>query len=79
MDDAITEQHTAGRRAMWPSVPGILAGGFGTQLAFTVLIVTGVLLALGGSVAPVTVVAVLALAAPVRRAAGRGRGAPPAR
>ncbi|AXB48345.1 ABC transporter [Amycolatopsis albispora] len=63
LDDAITEQHTVGRRAMWLSVPGILAGGFGTQLAFTALIVTGVVLALGGSVDPVSLIAVLALAA----------------
>ncbi|HET6704209.1 ABC transporter ATP-binding protein [Amycolatopsis sp.] len=63
LDDAIAEQHTAGRRAMWLSVPGILAGGFGTQLAFTALIVTGVLLVLGGSADPVALIAVLALAA----------------
>jgi ATP-binding cassette subfamily B protein len=63
LDEAITEQHTVGRRAMWLSVPGILAGGFATQLAFTALIVVGVLLALGGSVDPVALVAVLALAA----------------
>ncbi|MQA11648.1 MAG: ATP-binding cassette domain-containing protein [Pseudonocardiaceae bacterium] len=63
LTDALTEQHTAGRRAMWLSVPGILAGGFATQFAFTVLIVAGVLLALGGSVDPVGLIAVLALAA----------------
>ena len=63
LDDAITAQHTVGRRAMWMSVPGILAGGFATQLAFTVLIVTGVLLALQGTVDAVALVAVLALAA----------------
>ncbi|RSM69668.1 ABC transporter [Kibdelosporangium aridum] len=63
LDEAITEQHRVGRRAMWLSVPGILAGGFATQLAFTVLIVVGVVLALGGSVDPVALIAVLALAA----------------
>jgi ATP-binding cassette subfamily B protein IrtB len=63
LDGAITEQHRVGRRAMWLSVPGILAGGFATQFAFTVLIVVGVLLALGGSADAVALVAVLALAA----------------
>ncbi|MEV7551559.1 ABC transporter ATP-binding protein [Amycolatopsis sp. NPDC089917] len=63
LDDAITEQHRVGRKAMWLSVPGILAGGFATQLAFTVLIVVGVLLALGGSADAIVLVAVLALAA----------------
>lgn len=63
LDDAITAQHTVGRRAMWLSVPGILAGGFATQLAFTVLIVTGVLLAPRSTVDAVALVAVLALAA----------------
>jgi ATP-binding cassette, subfamily B, bacterial IrtB/YbtQ len=63
LEDAITEQHRVGRRAMWMSVPGIMAGGFGAQLAFTVLIVLGVVLALGGSVDIATLVAVVALAA----------------
>ncbi|GAA2678059.1 MULTISPECIES: ABC transporter ATP-binding protein [Actinosynnema] len=63
LDEAIDRQHAVGRRAMWLSVPGILAGGFATQFAFTVLLVVGVLLALGGDVDPVALVAVLALAA----------------
>jgi ATP-binding cassette subfamily B protein IrtB len=63
LEDAIGEQHRVGRRAMWMSVPGIMAGGFGVQLAFTVLIVMGVVLGLGGSVDIATLVAVLALAA----------------
>jgi ATP-binding cassette, subfamily B, bacterial IrtB/YbtQ len=63
LEDAIAEQHRVGRRAMWMSVPGIMAGGFGVQLAFTALIVLSVVLALGGSVDIATLVAVLALAA----------------
>ncbi|RLK58985.1 ABC transporter ATP-binding protein [Actinokineospora cianjurensis] len=63
LEDAITEQHRVGRKALWMAVPGILGGGLATQFAFTVLIVVGVLLALGGSVDPVALVAVLALAA----------------
>jgi ATP-binding cassette subfamily B protein IrtB len=63
LDDAIDAQRAAARRSVWLSVPGIVAGGFAVQLTFTVLIVLGVVLALGGSVGPVTLVAVLALAA----------------
>ncbi|MBM7773922.1 ATP-binding cassette subfamily B protein [Actinokineospora baliensis] len=63
LEDSITEQHRVGKRALWMAVPGILGGGIATQFAFTVLIVVGVLLALGGSVDPVALVAVLALAA----------------
>jgi ATP-binding cassette subfamily B protein IrtB len=63
LDDAIDAQRAAARRSVRLSVPGIVAGGFAVQLTFTVLIVLGVVLALGGSVGPVTLVAVLALAA----------------
>lgn len=63
LEEAITAQQVAGRRAMWLSVPGLVAGGFAAQFTFTVLIVVGVLLALGGSLDPVTLIAVLALAA----------------
>ena len=63
LEDAIGRQQAAGRRAVWSFVPGTVAGGFGVQLVFSALILVGVLLALGGDLDPVRLVAVLALAA----------------
>ncbi|TCK21539.1 ABC transporter ATP-binding protein [Pseudonocardia endophytica] len=63
LETAVENQRAAGRRAVWSFVPGTIAGGFGVQLVFSALIVVGVLLALGGDLDPVRLVAVLALAA----------------
>ncbi|MGD9530341.1 ABC transporter ATP-binding protein [Pseudonocardia sp.] len=63
LEDAIEEQRTVGRRVLWMWVPGMVAGGFAVQLVFSALILVGVLLALGGELDPVRLVAVLALAA----------------
>ncbi|WP_232664617.1 ABC transporter ATP-binding protein [Pseudonocardia sp. TRM90224] len=63
LEDAIEGQRIVGRRSLWMAVPGLIAGGFAAQLAFTVLIAVGVLLALGGSVDTVQVIALLALSA----------------
>lgn len=63
LEDAIERQRVVGRRAVWLTVPGLITGGLAVQLVFTVLIAVGVLLALGGSIGPVTLIAVLALAA----------------
>lgn len=63
LEDALERQRVIGRRAVWMAVPGILAGGLATQLAFTALIVVGVVLALGGATDVPGLIALLALAA----------------
>ncbi|MEU5691907.1 ABC transporter ATP-binding protein [Actinosynnema sp. NPDC020468] len=61
LERAIEDQHRVGRKALWLSVPGILAGGLAAQSAFTVLVAVGVSLSTG--VDAIGLVAVLALAA----------------
>lgn len=63
LEDALEEQRRAGRRSLWYSIAGLVVGGVAVQLTFTVLIVTGVVLALGGSLAAVPAIAIIALAA----------------
>lgn len=63
LEDAIDAQQRAGRRSVWLATAGIVAGGFAVQVAFSALILTGTHLALGGSLDPVRMVALLALAA----------------
>ncbi|WP_226354001.1 ABC transporter ATP-binding protein [Pseudonocardia sp. ICBG601] len=63
LEDAIDAQQRAGRRSVWLATAGIVAGGFAVQVAFSALILTGTHLVLGGSLDPVRMVALLALAA----------------
>ncbi|MEQ4715485.1 ABC transporter ATP-binding protein [Nonomuraea sp. B19D2] len=63
LDEAVENQKRAWGRMLAQTAPRLLASGFAVQLAFAALIALGVLLAVNGSVAPVTLVALLALAA----------------
>ncbi|MEU6699266.1 ABC transporter ATP-binding protein [Pseudonocardia sp. NPDC046786] len=63
LEDAIEDQRRAGRRSIWLATAGIVAGGFAVQVAFSVLILTGAFLALGGTLDPVRMIALVALAA----------------
>jgi ATP-binding cassette, subfamily B, bacterial IrtB/YbtQ len=63
LEEALERQRVAGRRTFWMTVPGLIGGGMAVQFTFTVLIVVGVLLALGGAIGPVQLIAVLALVA----------------
>lgn len=63
LEDAITDQQRAGRRSVWYATAGMVAGGFGVQVVFSALILTGTLLVLGGSLATVEMIAIVALAA----------------
>lgn len=63
LDAAIEEQRVAGRRQMWLVVLGSAVNGFALQLVFSALIVLGAVLALGGDIDPVTLVALLGLIA----------------
>ncbi|CDO05731.1 ABC transporter ATP-binding protein [Mycolicibacterium cosmeticum] len=60
---ALDAQHTVGRRALWRSVAGLMINGVAVQAVFSVLIAVGAWLALGGSLNPITAVAILGLAA----------------
>ncbi len=63
LDAAIEEQRVAGRRQMWLVVAGSAVNGFALQLVFSALIVLGAVLALGGDIDPVTLIALLGLIA----------------
>ncbi|MDN5914979.1 MAG: ABC transporter ATP-binding protein/permease [Pseudonocardia sp.] len=63
LEDALAGQQRAGRRSVWYATAGIVAGGFAVQVAFSVLILTGAFLVLGGSLDPVRMIALVALAA----------------
>lgn len=63
LEDALTGQLRAGRRSAWYATAGIVAGGFAVQVAFSVLILTGAYLVLGGTLDPVRMIALVALAA----------------
>lgn len=60
---ALAEQERVGKRALWASVAGMMLSGVGVQAVLGGLITVGVWLAVGGEVNPVTLVAILGLAA----------------
>ncbi|KUI46856.1 ABC transporter [Mycobacterium sp. GA-1199] len=61
--DALQTQHRAGRAALWQSVTGLLLNGVAVQAVFSALIAAGVWIAVQGDINPVTLVAILGLAA----------------
>jgi ATP-binding cassette subfamily B protein IrtB len=63
LSDALDAQHRVGRRALWQSVAGLMLNGVAVQAVFSVLIATGAWIAVGGTMNPVTLVAILGLAA----------------
>ncbi|MEV1292345.1 ABC transporter ATP-binding protein [Pseudonocardia sp. NPDC049635] len=63
LEDAIEGQRRAGRRSLWLATAGIVAGSFAVQVTFSVLILTGTYLALGGTLDPVRMIALVALGA----------------
>lgn len=60
---ALAEQERVGKRALWASVAGMMLSGVGVQAVLGGLITVGVWLAVGGAINPVTLVAILGLAA----------------
>lgn len=60
---ALDAQHRAGRRALWRSVAGLVINGVAVQAVFSVLIVAGAWLAVGGALDPITALVILGLAA----------------
>ncbi|MFD5556474.1 ABC transporter ATP-binding protein [Streptomyces sp. NPDC127068] len=63
LDDALVAQRDTGRRLLLRAVPGFAAFVMSVQLAFTVVLLTGTVLALGGSVGAPELIALLVLAA----------------
>ncbi|MGV0785918.1 ABC transporter ATP-binding protein [Mycolicibacterium sp. XJ2] len=63
LGDALQTQHRAGRAALWQSVTGLLLNGVAVQAVFSALIAAGVWIAVQGDINPVTLVAILGLAA----------------
>ncbi|GAA2638664.1 ABC transporter ATP-binding protein [Actinomadura fulvescens] len=63
LDDALTAQHTAGRRMLRAGMPGIVGLGFIAQASFIVLLALGTYLALDGSLGTAELIALLVLAA----------------
>lgn len=63
LEDAIENQKTAGRTLLLMAAPRLLANGLGVQLAFASVIVFGLVLAVNGSIDPVTLIALIALTA----------------
>lgn len=61
--DALRNQHRAGRAALWRSVTGLLLNGVAVQAVFSALIAAGVWVAVRGDLNPITLVAILGLAA----------------
>jgi ATP-binding cassette subfamily B protein len=61
--DALDAQHRVGRRALWQSVTGLMLNGIAVQAIFSALIVAGAWIAVGGEINPITLVAILGLAA----------------
>ena len=62
LEDAIEAQQRATRRNLVESVAGITIMGASIQLVFTGLVVLGAVLALGGSLAPIDLLALLGIA-----------------
>lgn len=63
LGDALETQHRAGRAALWQSVTGLLLNGVAVQAVFSALIAAGVWVAVQGDINPITLVAILGLAA----------------
>jgi ATP-binding cassette, subfamily B, bacterial IrtB/YbtQ len=63
LGEALETQHRAGRRALWQSVAGLILNGVAVQAVFSVLIATGAWIAVDGDMNPITLVAILGLAA----------------
>ncbi|MGP4025856.1 ABC transporter ATP-binding protein [Actinomadura sp. 3N407] len=63
LDDALTAQHTAGRRMLRAGTPGIVGLGFIAQASFITLLALGTYLALDGSLGTPELIALLVLAA----------------
>ncbi len=63
LDGALVAQHAARRRQLWQMSAGIVASSVAVQLAFLVVVVLGVDLALGGSIDVPELVALLVLVA----------------
>ncbi|MFF8955148.1 ABC transporter ATP-binding protein [Streptomyces sp. NPDC014894] len=63
LDDALVAQRATGRRLLLTAVPGFAAFVVSVQLAFTVVLLAGTVLALGGSVGAPELIALLVLAA----------------
>ncbi|WP_370069753.1 ABC transporter ATP-binding protein [Mycobacterium sp. MAA66] len=63
LSEALDNQYQVGRRALWASVAGMMLGSVGVQTVFSGLIGVAAWLAVDGSVNPVTLVAILGLAA----------------
>jgi ATP-binding cassette, subfamily B, bacterial IrtB/YbtQ len=61
--EALETQHRAGRKALWQSVAGLMLNGVAVQAVFSVLIATGAWIAVSGDINPITLVAILGLAA----------------
>ena len=61
--EALDTQHRMGRSALWQSVAGLMLNGVAVQAVFSVLIAAGAWIAVGGDMNPVTLVAILGLAA----------------
>ena len=63
LGDALATQHRAGRQALWQSVAGLMLNGVAVQAVFSVLIAAGAWIAVGPDTNPITLVAILGLAA----------------
>jgi len=63
LDDALLAQHAARRRQLWTMSMGLVASALAVQLAFLVVMIVGVDLALGGSIDVPELVALLVLVA----------------
>jgi ATP-binding cassette subfamily B protein len=63
LEDALERQRATGRRTLWYAVTGMVLGGVTVQFTFTVLLVVGIVLVLGGSLSAVTAIALVALSA----------------
>lgn len=63
LSDALDAAHRVGRSALWRSVAGLMLNGVAVQAVFSLLIATGAWIAVGGDMNPVTLVAILGLAA----------------
>ncbi len=63
LGDALETQHRAGRQALWQSVAGLMLNGVAVQAVFSILIAAGAWIAVGGDINPITLVAILGLAA----------------
>jgi ATP-binding cassette subfamily B protein IrtB len=61
--DALETQHRVGRSALWQSVAGLMLNGIAVQAIFSALIGAGAWIAVGGEINPITLVAILGLAA----------------